>query len=532
MSGGAAEFFEELRREYLAEAPARLAELRKDLAALHAGEPDAAASLKVRLHRLAGSGGSYGFPEISTASRGTEQWIIANPSPDAAGFAFLDESIGRIAHAFDLAAGAVGLPVAAAVPTAFGWRALVLGDEPDLSERVRSALADAQYTVERRPLDTDPGAIPVSERPDVAAIVATTRDQLATGLARWARPGAQRPGVVFLVAPPDLGDPLLEPASLVDLVIAAERIETDLVAAARARGRSATAPRSVLIVDSEEQGPVRTLTTALDGLAVKVRQVLGGLAARDELVREPPDLIVIEWRLPDTSAAALIRWIRQQPAHRLTPILVVAATVDEGIRLDALRAGADDAIGKATSGPHLAQVILARIERSRAIQASAHRDDLTGLLNGAAMVEEVERTVGYARRVGEPFAVLMIDPDHLRRINERYGQAVGDAALVHVARLITGSVRASDSVARTGGEEFTVLARRCPAGDAARIAEKLRGSIQASPLVHGADSVPLRVSIGVGCYPDHGNSAPEILGSAEKALGQAKGTGRDRVVIS
>ena len=98
------EFFQDLRREYLAEAPARLGELRKDLAAVRSGEPDAVSSLKSRFHRLAGSGGSYGFPAISTASREAEQWIADHPEPDDAGFARLGGVIGKIASAFDLAA--------------------------------------------------------------------------------------------------------------------------------------------------------------------------------------------------------------------------------------------------------------------------------------------------------------------------------------------------------------------------------------------------------------------------------------------
>src|SRR5438876_10480074 len=105
------EFFIELRRQYLTEAPARLAELEKDLAALRAGERDAAASLRGRFHRLAGSGGSYGFQAISDLSRDAELWLTEHPEPDLAGLAHLDSLVARLAGAFDQGALDLGAPV-------------------------------------------------------------------------------------------------------------------------------------------------------------------------------------------------------------------------------------------------------------------------------------------------------------------------------------------------------------------------------------------------------------------------------------
>ena len=95
---------EGLRAEYLTEAPVRLAELRKDLAALRAGEPDAAGSLKSHCHRLAGSGGSYGFPEISAISRKMEQFLAAHPAPAGDELEKLTASVDQLAAAFDRAA--------------------------------------------------------------------------------------------------------------------------------------------------------------------------------------------------------------------------------------------------------------------------------------------------------------------------------------------------------------------------------------------------------------------------------------------
>jgi diguanylate cyclase (GGDEF)-like protein len=529
----AAEFFEELRREYLSEASARLGELRKDVAALRAGEADAAGSLKVRLHRLAGSGGSYGFPDISSASRATEQWIIANPSPDAEGFAHLDRSIAAIAGAFDAAARQLGLPAAPARPAAFSWRALVIANPGSAADRAAAALVEAQYAVSHRPITADPTAVPVSERPDVVTIIASRPEELRAAVERWTKPGPERPGAVFVVAPAGGGgvDPLVEPFASADGVIPSERLDAELLAAARGTGRVATAPRSVLIAATEGQSAVGALVSALEGAAVRVTLTPGGFAARDHLGREPVDLIVIDWRLADASAAALIRWARRQPSQRFTPIVVTAATVDESLRLSALRAGADEVVSQETPAGPLAQSILARIDRSRVLRASAHRDDLTGLLTQDAMTEELDRAIGYARRVGETTALLMIDIDHFRRINERHGPPGGDLTLIHVGKLVAGSVRATDPVGRMGGEEFAVLVRRCRPADAARVAEKIHDAIGSAPLTLGEETLAVRASIGIGCFPDHGATGHEVLRAAEQALGRAKQSGRDRVVI-
>ena len=133
----------ELRREYLLDAPGRLAELRKDAAAFGAGETDATASLIGRFHRLAGSGGSYGFPDVSTIAREGERWLRESPAPTRAqeSEARLEQLIDKLAHAYDAAARELGLPARGPAVTEFGWRALVIGSDRRLSDEVVAALS-------------------------------------------------------------------------------------------------------------------------------------------------------------------------------------------------------------------------------------------------------------------------------------------------------------------------------------------------------------------------------------------------------
>ncbi len=530
----AAEFFEELRREYLAEAPARLSEIRKDLAAWAAGEADATGSLKIRFHRLAGSGGSYGFPDISALARTTERWLVANPVPDPAGVTHLESALTELASIFDSGAAALGLPqMVQPKPRAFGWQALLLGFSGDLADQVGTILTDAQYSVQRKPVSFDPKAIPVSERPDVAVILGSSEADLAGVVAAWASPSSVRPPSVVLVASPEFADPLAHPYAHLDAIIAAGNVESSLLSFVRTLGRAATAPRSILMVDSDDGGgATRTLINALDGAEVRVTVVSGGQAARAALEGEAWDLVVTEWRIADTTAAALIRWIRSQPQFRLTPIVVLAAQMTDDDRLAAIRAGTDDVLLKTASTSYVAQALLARIERNRAIRATAHRDDLTGLLNHEAVHEELQRAVSVARRAGESVGFLMFDLDHFRRVNEQHGSAAGDGILVQVARTLSSTVRSSDLVGRLGGEEFGVLVRRCRVDNAARVAEKARAAVSGTPFLIGTVSATVHLSAGVACFPDHGATAEEIFRAADRALNTAKRSGRDQVVVA
>lgn len=529
---GAAEFFEELRREYLAEAPARLGELRKDLEALGAGESDAAASLKVRLHRLAGSGGSYGFSDISAIARATEQWLAEQPKPDQGGMARLREAVGSIAALFDSAAAALGLPVSSSPPkpSAFGWQALIIGPAGDLCDRAQTALRDAQFAVRHQLPGFAPESIPVSERPDLAVVMSTSPEETGSLVARWALPGPIRPGAVVLVGAPDDTDPLTQPFASLDAIVPTERVELALLGYARTLGRAVAAPRSVLIIDPDDTGLTRAFANALEGFSCRVAVAGSAMVARPLLLQEAWDLVVVEWRLADTTPAALIRWIHQLPRRQLAPVVVLAAKIGDDDRLAAIRAGAEDVLLRSATPGYLAQTVLARIDRNRTVRAGAHRDDLTGLLNHEAISEELDRAIAVARRANEAATLLLFDIDHFRRINEVHGQVAGDQVLIHVGRLISGTVRSSDVVARVGGEEFGVLVRRCRAEDAIRLAEKVRAAVASTPTAIGNREIPVRLSVGVASYPDHGAAAPDILRAADKALIAAKNTGRDRVV--
>ena len=152
----------------------------------------------------------------------------------------------------------------------------------------------------------------------------------------------------------------------------------------------------------------------------------------------------------------------------------------------------------------------------------------TKLPNRRAMLAQTEHQLRLARRLARPLSVLMIDIDHFKRINDRYGHAVGDEALRHVARLLSANVRAHDRAGRLGGEEFLVMLPDAGAEQADTIAERMRLGVAGTPCVTSAGPLALTISIGVACGNGHETLA-QLLERADQALYAAKSAGRNVV---
>ncbi|HVF73611.1 MAG TPA: GGDEF domain-containing protein [Acidimicrobiales bacterium] len=152
----------------------------------------------------------------------------------------------------------------------------------------------------------------------------------------------------------------------------------------------------------------------------------------------------------------------------------------------------------------------------------AHVDALTGLSNRRAFEEALDREVARAARSGEAVSLAMFDIDHFKAVNDTLGHQGGDAVLRAVAAALADACRDADLPARYGGEEFAVLLPACGAGEAYRVAERLRAAVAAT--------VDVTMSAGVAALPAHATSADELLRTADDALYAAKRTGRDRTV--
>ncbi|WP_416401055.1 GGDEF domain-containing protein [Alicycliphilus denitrificans] len=160
----------------------------------------------------------------------------------------------------------------------------------------------------------------------------------------------------------------------------------------------------------------------------------------------------------------------------------------------------------------------------------ATHDELTGVANRRALIQALDRDVAHAVRSGEPYALLMLDVDHFKSVNDGHGHRAGDQVLCHVAAILRARLRAQDLVGRYGGEEFVVLLPGTPARGAAGLAETLREAVEQTPCEYGGRAIPVTVSIGVcGARLEGGDTWDRLIHAADQALYAAKAAGRNRV---
>jgi diguanylate cyclase (GGDEF)-like protein len=177
----------------------------------------------------------------------------------------------------------------------------------------------------------------------------------------------------------------------------------------------------------------------------------------------------------------------------------------------------------------LAQENVELLDRLAAAEAMADRDPLAPVFNRRALLRELQRVVSYIERYRTQAAVLFIDMDGFKAINDAWGHATGDAALIHVARLLLQQVRESDIVGRVGGDEFAVVLANASAEEARRKAETLAAVIADTPFIHEGVRHRLAASIGVHAFSG-AEGAETLVARADEAMYAAKHAARMRAV--
>lgn len=166
------------------------------------------------------------------------------------------------------------------------------------------------------------------------------------------------------------------------------------------------------------------------------------------------------------------------------------------------------------------------------LEQLAQTDPLTQLLNRRALTERITAEMERALRYDSTLALLMIDLDHFKRVNDTYGHLVGDDVLRDVAKLLVDTIRVSDIVARYGGEEFLVLLPETDDAGAESFADRIRAAVEEHDFTDSGEHPQLRLtsSIGVAMYPAARiESVEDLFARADAALYRAKADGRNRV---
>ena len=265
-----------------------------------------------------------------------------------------------------------------------------------------------------------------------------------------------------------------------------------------------------------------------------------------------PDAIVIGLsRRTGDPDLRLVADLRAYGATRHAAILTVAEGADPSIAAEALDIGADDTMCTGMCPEELALRLTAQLRRKQrsdqmrstllnGLKASV-RDPLTGLYNRRYALPHLARVARSAAVTGASYAVMLVDIDHFKRINDEYGHQIGDAVLTETARRLRGQLRPGDMMARIGGEEFLVVMEDITDSSATGMAENLCCRINSSPMqptgTNGA--IPVTVSIGVVVSGGGETSIPQatdgavsnLIGQADRALYEAKDGGRNQVTL-
>ncbi len=158
-------------------------------------------------------------------------------------------------------------------------------------------------------------------------------------------------------------------------------------------------------------------------------------------------------------------------------------------------------------------------------------DFLTKLPNRRYFFEFASKSFASISRNANKLSLIVIDIDYFKKINDTYGHQVGDLALIHISNIIKNSIRESDACARIGGEEFAILLNNTNIYNAFIFAEKLRKNIKTNSFISNNSEIKITISLGIQEYKKEYKSIHEILNHADKALYQAKNTGRDKTVL-
>ena len=301
---------------------------------------------------------------------------------------------------------------------------------------------------------------------------------------------------------------------------------------------------SVLIIDDSEavrEKIIKTLESR--DLFSRFYQAEDGLEGFKKLLASPVDIILCDLEMPRMDGFKFLGMLKGRPEVSDTPVIILTGNDDRELKIKGLEQGACDFITK----PFDPEELVARmrvhlkikhlqddLKRSNELLLElSNTDHLTGLFNRRFLMEALDKEVQRARRKDGQVALLMLDIDHFKRVNDTHGHLQGDVVLQKVALHIQKELRSYDTAARYGGEEFVALLPDTSLKEAFNVADRIRLSVQGMRFAGSLANEQVTVSLGVALFPSPCfDDIDGLLRAADEALYQAKERGRNRVIIS
>lgn len=312
------------------------------------------------------------------------------------------------------------------------------------------------------------------------------------------------------------------------------RVGVDTGGVARLKGSGG---RVLIVDDNTLQAQVMAQELSLEHRPM----IEPSLEAALETARGPVDLVIVNVTSERFDGLRLIAQLRSKEPTRRLPVLALVDTQDRARLLKALELGAHDILTRPVDPEELAARVRTQVRRKRygdfLRQKLDHSlemavtDPLTGLHNRRYMNGQLDALVARANRGGDPVAVLVLDIDHFKAVNDSLGHDAGDEVLREFSVRLATNVRAVDLPCRFGGEEFVVVMPGTTLEDAHRIAERIRRDVGASPFrILGGEPLSITVSVGVAASRGADDTPASLLKRADEGVYEAKKAGRNRVV--
>lgn len=310
----------------------------------------------------------------------------------------------------------------------------------------------------------------------------------------------------------------------VDTLRLVEKIET-------MSAKFAAAPDyRVLIVDDDEM-LAEFYSHSLQRVGMKTFVINNPREAIDVILANDINLVLVDYQMPGCNGKELAAVIRQYDQFLRLPIVFISSQEDIEALLINTGLGIDDFLIKPFTPMHLISVVKSRAQRAEDLSSLMVRDSFTGLINHAHFNEVLAQEVLNVKRKSSPSCYAMLDIDHFKSINDTHGHQAGDQVLKTLSRMLQQHLRRTDIVGRCGGEEFGVLLPSCNIENARQSIENLRQKVTESFFDIPGHKIRVTFSAGV-VEIDGRKNADELIKRADKALYAAKEGGRNQVIVA
>jgi diguanylate cyclase (GGDEF)-like protein len=317
-----------------------------------------------------------------------------------------------------------------------------------------------------------------------------------------------------------------------------------------ARSKAPATRRFRILVVDDDQDSLDLLMRWLSMEGFDAFGASNGLEALQSIGADRPDLVLLDLIIPPPDGLAVIRTVKKDRAMSTIPVVVMTVKRDLKSKVEALRTGADDFITKPFHFDELDAVLRSSLKKrylytsleraNRQLKEANERllklsvtDDRTNLLNDRYLKRRLSEEFKRAERYAFPLSVMMIDLDHFKQVNDKYGHDCGNEVLARFGQLAVDNAREIDIVGRYGGEEFLMILPNTDGIRAASVAERLRKAAEEHIYKHKEFLIRITVSAGVASIPANRavRTEADLIKAADDALYRAKQASRNKVIL-